>query len=360
MSTPLSEGRSPERIRPASDAAGGERYDAKIKPGTAILGSVLGVLILAGLALFVLPEGSSVLKTAPLQVLLGTAIFLCLVALIVLVFARLGLYDRSAPLALPDGSVRALIALILLIIFIIFANVIFGQLLENTTSEPVAFSGLTQTQVDKLPGTLDAQRVAAGSTDATPLYDGIYRLSQPSKDATNLGQQIVTGLLTLVAAISAFYFGTGSVASAAKAIQPISRSGSQPRLAVLRPSQPLILSPLETGGYAKVKIELGGVELDESGVKGSIAANDPSGILVSQSAATYVYQPGKNAVHPVTLHFASSRDSSVGVDLVVTVPDPEEAGVADPAVPAQGRPGANDPEVPAQAREGADDVGQGI
>lgn len=72
-------------------------------------------------------------------------------ASIVVVFARLGLYDRSQALALPEGTVRALIARVLLIIFVIFANIVFGTF---TTSGRIAqeFSGLTSEQVANLPG----------------------------------------------------------------------------------------------------------------------------------------------------------------------------------------------------------------
>ena len=92
-----------EPVRRASAPAGGSNAAQKIKPGTTVLVIVVLVLLLSLFGLWSLPEGS-LFKIAPLQVLLGSAVFIALIALIVVVFARLGLYDRSAPLGLPEGA----------------------------------------------------------------------------------------------------------------------------------------------------------------------------------------------------------------------------------------------------------------
>lgn len=198
-------------VRTASSPAGGSKPAQLIKPGTAVLAVVFLVLVLALIGLWSIPDTTNLFKTAPLQVLLGSAVFIALIALIVVVFARLGLYDRSAPLGLPEGSVRALLALILLIIFIIFANVIFGQLSGAKGTQVVAYSGLSADQVSALPGKVETRTPMTAVTGQAAAFEGTYRLETPSEDAANLGQQVVTGLLTLVAAISAFYFGSGSV-----------------------------------------------------------------------------------------------------------------------------------------------------
>ena len=93
----------------------------------ALAGSLAALILLPRLVK--VPDDTNLFVLAPIQVVLGgTRCFLASLTCIVVVFARLGLYDRSKALALPEGSIRALIALVLLIIFVIFANIVFGSL----------------------------------------------------------------------------------------------------------------------------------------------------------------------------------------------------------------------------------------
>lgn len=310
------------RPRAASEPAGGSSESQKIKPGTTVLLVVVLVLFGALAGFWALPARINLYKDAPLQVLLGSAVFISLICLVVLVFARLGLYNRSAALGLPEGSVRALIALILLIIFIIFANVIFGVLSNSNLSQPVAFSGLTEEQVRALGGPVENQRSLPSVAGEPQRWEGTYRVDAPSADAANLGQQVVTGMLTLVAAISAFYFGSASVTTGADAIRrstsPDLGGGS---LQVLRPSQPVVLEVKDGGGYNDLEIQLGGSALDAAGAQAAILSNDPEGRIRRGSTDTdFVYSPSSHPVNPVTLRFTSATNPAIHVDLLIGVP----------------------------------------
>lgn len=311
--------------RVASEPAGGFSESQKLKPsaGTTVLFVVVLVLVGSAVGLWMLP-GGDLYKVAPIQVLLGSAVFISLISLVVLVFARLGLYNRSAALGLPEGSVRALLALILLIIFIIFANVIFGQLTSNTMSQSVAFSGLTEEQVRALGGPVENQRPVAPVAGEPQRWEGTYRVTAPSEDAANLGHQVVTGMLTLVAAISAFYFGSASVTTGADAIRGLMQpavGGGGLGLQVLRPSQPVMLASKDGGGFNDLEIELGGSALDAAGVQAVILSNDPEGkIRRGSTDATFVYSPSPQPTDPVTLRFTSATDSATTVDLSISVP----------------------------------------
>jgi hypothetical protein len=321
-----------EPARRASSPAGGSDAAQRIKPGTTVLVIVVLVLLLSLFGLWSLPEGS-LFKLAPLQVLLGSAVFIALIALIVVVFARLGLYDRSAPLGLPEGSVRALLALILLIIFIIFANVIFGQLSEGKGTQVVAYSGLSDEQVTALPGEVETKSQMTPVTGQPTAFEGTYRLQTPNEDAANVGQQVVTGLLTLVAAISAFYFGSGSVAAGAEALRRNQRPGSSvgSGLLILRPSQPATLKAKANGGYEDLVIDLGGSLLDEAGVQAVITGDQAQGRLaVGSSDAQFIYTPSPSPKDPITLRFTSPMDPSSATDLIIHLPEadttPDPAG----------------------------------
>jgi hypothetical protein len=323
------------------------------EPGTSALLVVLLVLILSGWALWSLPDSGSLYKLAPVQVLLGSAIFIGLISLVVLIFARLGLYDRGAALALPEGSVRALIALILLIIFIIFANVIFGRLSTEPSYVPQTFTGLTQAQVEQLPGAVTSQNAVTTTDGEEARWEGTYVIQRPSEEAANLGQQVVTGLLTLVAAISAFYFGTASVTTGASAMLQMRGPTERGGLRVLRPSQPAGLTPTDGGAYDDVEIQLGGPALNTAGVTATVQSNDAGGRVRRGNADDLVvYSPSDSATDPVTLRFASAADDRVTVDLTLHVParitteDPDAPPPADPDAPPPADPNAPPPADP--------------
>lgn len=198
--------------------------------------TVIGALAIALAALVLLDtllgeQSRNLYVVAPLQVVLGSVAFLLAITAIVAVFAHLGLQNKDAALALPEGSVRALLALILLIIFVIFGNIIYGQT-QETVASTVAYSGLTKEQVDELGGPLLTRQCVPetdeGQADAV-VCSGTFQQRVPNPDRHALGLQIVTGLLTLVTAIASFYFGAkvGSETPPGERPSSESRAGEQ-------------------------------------------------------------------------------------------------------------------------------------
>jgi hypothetical protein len=169
-------------------------------------------------ALVVFEHSPNLFLVLPILIVLGCVTFLAGATFIVAVFARLRLSDNRQALGLPEGSVRALIALILIVVFFIFGNTIFGVMQGGSHDD---FHGLTQSQIDRLEGNVVAQRLSEDSQGDEATFDGTFT-KEIGGDAAALGQQLVTALVTLVATISAFYFGANSVkaatASAAKAL----------------------------------------------------------------------------------------------------------------------------------------------
>jgi hypothetical protein len=110
----------------------------------------------------------------PLLLIAGVVIFLNALAALVVIFVRNGLSNRNYALGLPDGSIRAIIALSLILLFAIMAVFLYiGQGGFGTTIQPTA-----------------AQ--------------------------TDIAKQLVTTLSTLVVAIASFYFGSTTVREAKK------------------------------------------------------------------------------------------------------------------------------------------------
>jgi hypothetical protein len=183
------------------------------RPGKNVLGGVLlslGLVILAMIFVYPILRGN-LYAIAPLQIVLGSVAFILAISAVVVIFQRLALQDTRQALALPEGSVRALIALILLIVFVIFANIIYGQMQRDVSYQSVSFSGLTSNQVADLPGPVITQSPIQESAEGGPYFEGAYSQRSSSAEAKALGQQIIASLMTLVSAIAAFYFGVNAV-----------------------------------------------------------------------------------------------------------------------------------------------------
>lgn len=176
------------------------------------VGNVVVMLLIVG-AIGALAFG--VIRWAnPLQegeIQVGMVVVFAIAALLVLltitaaVFSRLNLANPRQALGLPEGSIRALIALFLIMIFIIMSVYLFRVIAGR---EGVPLTNLTATQVTQLGGQIfDVKQNDSGTFDVT-LRVGV------TSAAEQLALQLVTILGTLVTAVSAFYFGSSTASSA--------------------------------------------------------------------------------------------------------------------------------------------------
>jgi hypothetical protein len=79
----------------------------------------------------------------------GVLALIITLTLVAYTFWTLDLHDRAQALGLPEGSIRAVIALILILIFIISSMFMFGRL---ASPDVITVSGLTEEQVASLGG----------------------------------------------------------------------------------------------------------------------------------------------------------------------------------------------------------------
>ncbi|MGI8684740.1 MAG: hypothetical protein ACR2MO_06585 [Acidimicrobiales bacterium] len=108
--------------------------------------AVAGALVLVFLS--DINAGASLYFIAPIQIVVGSAIVMSLFLLVAIGFRRMGIHDKTHALGLPDGSIRALIAIILLVIFFVLSNVIFGVLQQPGTRS--GFSRVPRSDVEAM------------------------------------------------------------------------------------------------------------------------------------------------------------------------------------------------------------------
>lgn len=205
----------------------------------AIAGIYVGAVLLLDTAGIELPEIS-----LPLLLLLGLAALLLTVAIVAVVFSRYRMSDRSAALALPEGSVQAIIALSLILIFAIMSTFLYATLLRGDVKTS---RGLTQEQIATLPqeNIVSVRNTGEEDEAGNALYDVELRV-QANDASQEFSKQLLTTISTLVVAIAAFYFGS----KATSAALPMEGPG----LRILSPTSPA--QPPATGEKLTITLEV--------------------------------------------------------------------------------------------------------
>ena len=126
--------------------------------------------------------------------------------------------DMGAPgeaLGMPEGSIRALIAMSLILIFAIIGIQVFAA---GSAGTELVSTGLTQVQIDALraDGAIVVSQTLLTPVPAPPaaaLYDVTTRQVM-TQEAHDFGLQLMTTVSTLVVAVAGFYFGSRAVSQA--------------------------------------------------------------------------------------------------------------------------------------------------
>jgi hypothetical protein len=151
---------------------------------------------------------------------------------IAVTFSGLGLASPTEAFALPSGSVRTLLAIGVLVLFVVFG---LASVSENTGTPSeqmftsVTFKGAETALTDEVKryeskGLLVVPEL---STDGTKLK--LYRMTPVKTQATiELEKQILTALLTLVTSVVSFYFGSRTAEGAREAKGQGDSSGMKP------------------------------------------------------------------------------------------------------------------------------------
>lgn len=229
----------------------GTRWSAVVALSIAT-GSVAGLLLLTVALLIILSRNETTdgpEAALSLVFVAATAILVIVICALSIVFKRLNLHDEDEAMGLPRGSVRAVIALMLILLFFIAAIFLFNS--TRFESQPAAertLSGIDERRFALIP-TEQLREATPRQQDGGLVYDVVlYPPTANTATSDDLAKQLVTTLATLVTAVAAFYFGTNSVAVAGaraprKGRKPGESGGEQPT-AVLVPGEP----PASRGG----------------------------------------------------------------------------------------------------------------
>ena len=177
----------------------------------------IAAAVLVGLGALLLsrrfPETPEI-QTA-LVIVIAIAALLMMLFVVASGFSRLQLSDAKQPLGLPEGSIRALIALFLILIFIIFGIYLFRVVGQGQLLGPITMSS------EEMLVRKDVASFAHLSGDNYNVW-----LVGPavSEDGVRLSQQLLTTVGTLVVAVAGFYFGSTTVSSAAAAVRGEARA----------------------------------------------------------------------------------------------------------------------------------------
>jgi hypothetical protein len=198
---------------------------------------------------------------------------------LVIVLAYLGLTTPDAALGMPEGSIRAVIAISLLFLFMILSVFLYVNLAK------------------------------AGNSSAP-----------------DIAKQLITTVATLAVSVAGFYFGTSSVAAAAKAVAQQTAS-----LRIVSPSSPQTLDKTEGNELVDIRVDARptGAALDWD------VSGDVGGQLMQTEPYVFTYRRGPKPADLVTLRFSLDSYPDVSATLEVKAPD-LKAGEAQAPKPTAG------------------------
>jgi hypothetical protein len=221
--------------------SGGETMQEDTKRYIAVTGAIVAGTILLILAVIFYQAGFSQLVDDETRlsaiVLLGFALTVIFMAVLAIVYSVLKVSNKDQALGLPEGSVRALLAFSLVLIFVCLAGFLFSAVNNQgaRTLDIVHEPQLTELknnfivvaeQAKNKDGKLMYEQIPdpTNPTDPTKHVDDtahpIYRVTyypKQTKDSVDFAKQIFTTLATIFVSVVSFYFGSSVTSSAVKA-----------------------------------------------------------------------------------------------------------------------------------------------
>ncbi|MBI4338510.1 MAG: hypothetical protein HY680_00995 [Chloroflexi bacterium] len=262
-----------------------------------VAGTVVGVVLWIPKA----PDRPEILL--PILTVAGVVALLATLSAVAVAYSALNLQDKSHALGLPEGSVRSVIALSLIVIFTISAVFLYSSLATVSTKQ---FIAITQAQLDAIPrDQIISQKPIEPKKEGDPtLYDVETRVEQ-SQASQDFAQQMLTALITLVTAVAAFYFGS-------KAVVTAQGGGGQAALRIMKPDSPVSLAR----AGASLPITVATSPIGEA-VTWDPPQGDSDGTLKQTRFGEFEYVRGAAAEDSVTLRFRLVSNPAVSQELIV-------------------------------------------
>ena len=167
-----------------------EPVDAFRAAGVVVMTIVI-VFVLLGLGAWFFKDGKPLEDAVklPLLVIAGLVSLIALLAVMAIAFKTVRLADQSQALGLPDGTVRAVIALSLILIFAVVTVYLFSDL---SSTDDVGSTSVS----------------AAVTTSSPNLSPADTRRASKLTASQDFAKQLLIMLGTLITSITSFYFGS--------------------------------------------------------------------------------------------------------------------------------------------------------
>jgi hypothetical protein len=244
----------------------GQKPSMTWKVGAAVLLSMAAIVAVLVCAAFVFRDmpreiGLPILAITGIVLLLGT------LAIVAITFSLFGIDDPKQALGLPDGSIRAAIALSLIVLFGIFAVYFYSSLSDSSFDQVASIDGLSTESANAIKANLDGRVLGDRVTkvpNGTKLVDShkiFFTRGGPDAASIDFAKQLMTLMGTLVTAIASFYFGSKAAAPPTAPANP--DSDNPPTPLSLSPATPpadgkppsFILTGTNLGGVSKVTMK---------------------------------------------------------------------------------------------------------
>lgn len=268
---------------------------------------LLGVVATAGSAIFgwavIDPNSYNVAIVLPMLGIFGLIALICAVSVLVVVIGALGLTNPNYALGLPQGTVRAVIALSLIVIFLITAIFLYSDVAkpEYRTSK-----GISAEDIKKLPQT----KIVGVRATEDGKFDVDVVVGNKTEASVDLAKQLLTTVGTLLVAMIGFYFGSRTVA-AGRGV------GEVASLRILSPE-----SPYKMGKDDRTPLPLK-IEVKPNGeaVAWDPPAGDAKGRLTQLEPGSFEYTRGADPnqiAEEVVLKFRLVRHPEATAEMKIT------------------------------------------
>jgi hypothetical protein len=227
---------------------------SNVRSAVGIVGLLVGLLLALAILAWLLKQlGLDTSITLPVLAISGVILMLASLALVSISFSVFDLDDKTQALALPNGSIRSVIALSLIVLFAILSVFLYSSL-----SSPLALAtigGLTDTQVVEFRSKLPNGYITSAGPDSDHHYTVYYY--QPRDTAgDDFAKQLLVMIGTLVTSVAGFYFGSQTATSAAQsAVQSSTSARPAPILRAINPTS-------QKQGTGPVDYQVSGDNLD--------------------------------------------------------------------------------------------------
>jgi hypothetical protein len=215
----------------------------------------------------------------------GVVVLILLLTAVAMVFSILQLTNNTQAMGLPEGSIRAVIALSLIVLFAILSVFLYQGVSIGSRSVIPNLPNAERLQFIREHTTaqdIQSKLTQKGAEGKEDLYEVSYRSANATAD--DFAKQMLVLLGTLMTAVTSFYLGAGTATSAAKAGGEAAKesAANSPTVTKVDPTSYSLAS-----GPA-MKLQLTGSNLDiVSHVKITNAAGvESNGTIVSKTATS--------------------------------------------------------------------------